>query len=81
MECENETTDTLTQFWMLFNEVLQKVSGDGSKRFSPFGWMADEVGANWAALANVFGADVLSHTILLDVNSISKKVSTGMQTN
>lgn len=29
MECENETTDTLTQFWMLFNEVLQKVSGDG----------------------------------------------------
>ena len=63
MECEDETTDTLTQFWILFNEVLQKVSEDATKMFNPFGWMADEAGANWAALVNVFGQGVLSRTI------------------
>ena len=63
MECEDETTDTLTQFWILFNEVLQKVSDDTTRRFNPFGWMADEAGANWAALAKVFGPEVLSRTI------------------
>ena len=61
LECEDETTDTLTQFWILFNEVLQKVSEDISKRFNPFGWLADEAGANWAAIANVFGREVLPH--------------------
>ena len=53
MECENETTETLiVKFWTLFNEVLQTV-------FNPYGWMADEAGANWAALSRVFGQDVL----------------------
>lgn len=44
MECEDETTDTLTTFWTLFNEVLQKVSEDTKRMFNPFGWMADEAG-------------------------------------
>lgn len=63
MECEDETTDTFTKFWILLNEVLQKVSSDPKRIFNPFGWMADEAGANWAALAKVFGQDVLNRTI------------------
>ena len=45
------------------NEVLQKVSGDTEKKFNPFGWMADEAGANWSAIAKVFGQDALDHTV------------------
>lgn len=62
MECEGETTDTLSKFWMLFNEVLQKVSGDTNKKFNPFGWMADEAGANWSAITKVFGQNALERT-------------------
>ena len=63
MECEDETTDTLATFWQLFNKVLQEVSGNPSKLFNPFGWMADEAGANWAALSRVFGQEDLNRTV------------------
>ena len=51
MEYEDETTTTLTNF--CFNEVLQELSGDNKKMFNPIGWMADEAGANWAAISYV----------------------------
>jgi hypothetical protein len=63
MECESETADTLSKFWMLFNEVLQKVAGDSTTKFNPLGWMADEAGANWSAIAKTFGQDALDRTV------------------
>ena len=63
MECEDETTKTLTKFWLLFNEVLAKVSGDNKKMFNPTGWMADEAGANWAAICSVYGKESFNRTV------------------
>ena len=60
MECEDETTTTLTNF--CFNEVLQELSGD-NKMFNPIRWMADEAGANWAAISYVFGKDAFNRTV------------------
>lgn len=49
MECENETTETLTNYWVLSNEALQEISEDAaSKKFNPIG-MADEAGSNWSS--------------------------------
>ena len=81
MECEDETTDTLTKFWVLFNEVLQKVSGNKMKTFNPIGWMADEAGSNWAAIVNVFGQNSFNRTVgcqfhfLKSVNRHANKLS------
>ena len=63
MECEDETTKTLTKFWLLFNEVLAKVSGDNKKMFNPTGWMADEAGADWAAICSVYGKESFNRTV------------------
>ena len=63
MECEKETTKTFTTFWNLFNEALKKVSLDSKVVFNPFGWMGDEAGANWTALAVVFGEDAINRTL------------------
>jgi hypothetical protein len=57
METESENKETITLFWTLFNEVLQKVSGNSSKIFNPLGWCTDMAGANMAGLINVFGED------------------------
>ena len=45
MICEDETTQTFITFWNLFNEVIQKFSGDSKKVYNLFEWMGDEVGA------------------------------------
>ena len=55
METESENTETITLFWTLFNEVLQKVSGDNLKKFNPIGWCTDMAGANMAGIINVYG--------------------------
>ena len=56
MECEDEVSETMALFWTNFNEALQKVSGVPNLMFNPIGWMADEAGANWAGLREVFGS-------------------------
>ena len=63
MECENEVSETIALFWTNFNELLQKVSGIPNLMFNPIGWMADEAGANWAGLRDVFGPSVISRTV------------------
>ena len=57
METESENTETITLFWTLFNEVLQKVSRNTLKKFNPLGWCTDMAGANMAGIINVFGED------------------------
>lgn len=55
MEAETEDTENITLFWTLFNEVLQKVSGNNNEQFNPIGWCTDMAGANLAGICNVFG--------------------------
>ena len=57
METESESTETITLFWTLFNEILQKVSGNSLKKFNPIGWCTDMAGANMAGISNAFGED------------------------
>lgn len=55
MEAESEDTTNIELFWTLFNEVLQKVSGQKDYKFNPVGWCTDMAGANFAAISKVFG--------------------------
>lgn len=57
MEAENEDTTNIELFWTLFNEVLQKVSGQKDYKFHPVGWCTDMAGANFAAIMNGFGEE------------------------
>ena len=81
MECEDEVSETMALFWTNFNEALQKVSGVPNLMFNPIGWMADEAGANWAGLREVFGSSVISRTIscqfhyMQGVNNHAQKLS------
>ena len=55
MEAETEDTENIGLFWTLFNEVLQKVSGNINEKFNPLGWCTDMAGAHMAGICNVFG--------------------------
>ena len=55
MEAESEDTKNIELFWTLFNEVLQKVSGQTEYKFNPVGWCTDMAEANFAAITKVFG--------------------------
>ena len=55
MEAEAENTENVSLFWTLFNEVLEKISGNESAMFNPTGWCTDMAGANLAGICNVFG--------------------------
>ena len=60
MEAEQESTENIVLFWSLFNEGLQKVTGDDKMVFNPQGWCTDMAGANMNGLQQVFGEDSLS---------------------
>ncbi|CAB4004867.1 Hypothetical predicted protein [Paramuricea clavata] len=53
----------MVQFWSLFNEVLQDVSGDKTYVFNPAGWVLDEAGAEWNANRIVFGEDAIAKVV------------------
>ena len=55
MEAEAENTENVSLFWTLFNEVLQKISGNKSAMFNPTGWCTDMAGTNLVGFCNVFG--------------------------
>ena len=42
MECES--TETVLQFWWLFNEMLGKTTGQLDYKFNPRGWCSDRYG-------------------------------------
>ena len=60
MEAEQESSENIALFWSLFNEGLQKVTGDDKTVFNPQGWCTDMAGANMNGLQQVFGEDALS---------------------
>jgi len=53
--CE-ENSDNLSTFSLLFNEMLQEVSRDGSYLFNPIGFISDKHRANFHAIYRVFGS-------------------------
>ena len=63
MEAKNEDTPTMTLFFNLLNEVLQKVSGKPKYKFNPSRFYVDEAGANKNAIAKVFGHDAVNRTV------------------
>ena len=63
MEAMNEDTPTMTLFFTLLNEVLQKVSGKPNYKFNPSRFYVDEAGANKNAIARVFGKAALERTV------------------
>ena len=60
---ESENTEMVTLFFNLFNECLKEFTGDKSYNFLPFGFLADEAGANFNAIQVVFGKEMLAHTV------------------
>ena len=60
MEAEQESSENIALLWSLFNEGLQKVTGDGKMVFNPQGWCTDMAGARMNGLWQVFGDDALS---------------------
>ena len=59
MGCESESTETVSQLWSLFNEVLGKTTGQLDYKFNPRGLCSDMAGSNLQVLKIVFGKDVL----------------------
>ena len=63
MDTKNEDTATLTLFFRLLNEVLQKVSGIPNYKFNPLRFYVDEAGANINAIQKVFGRRAAKKTV------------------
>ena len=63
MEAEREDTETLTIFLQTFKKMLAEYKKDSSYSFNPEGgFIVDEAGANFNAIRNVFGEDMLKKT-------------------
>ena len=60
METERENSETIELFWSLFNQALQKATGNETAHFNPKGWCTDMAGANMNGLKKVFGDDNLT---------------------
>jgi hypothetical protein len=60
MECESESTETMTIFWSLLNEVLETFTGKKGYKFNPVGWAVDEHGGNWASIRAVYGEEAVN---------------------
>ena len=72
-EAESEDTKNILFFWTLFNEVLQKVSGQKDYKFNLLGWCTNMVGANFAAITKVFGDKATSGMKLCEFHFEDKK--------
>ena len=79
MEVRSESTETLTIFWSLVNEMLQIVGKKGdSYKFNPRNIMTDEAGAHFAAMRNVFGDEFVNKKCITCqwhfLNSVNEKI-------
>ena len=61
MEVKSESTENLTKFWQLVNEMLIKVGKkNNTYKFNPRFIMTDEAGAHFAAMKKVFGQEFVN---------------------
>ena len=79
MEYESESTETVSQFWSLFNEILGKATGQLDYKFNPRGWCSDMVGSNLQGLKIVFGK--MCYRRLKGANFISRNAEIIMHEN
>ena len=63
MEQCTENMKDITIFFMLFNEVLAKVSGKEGYKFNPRAFICDEGGANFTGLKEVYGKDFVKNHV------------------
>jgi len=63
MQAEEENTENLTTFWMVWNELLAEVINIPEYKFNPAGFVADENHANWKSLKSVYGETILTRTV------------------
>lgn len=64
MEVEKENTQSLTLFLQTFNSMLQDIKKDPEYHFFPTaGFLCDEHGANFNAIENVYGKEMLGKTV------------------
>ena len=55
MEMRSGNSDDIAIFFMLFNKMLEKVSGIKNYKFNPRCFLCDEAGANYKAVKTVYG--------------------------
>ena len=55
MEMRSENSDDIAIFFMLFNEMIEKVSGIKNYKLNPRCFLCDEGGANYKAVRTVYG--------------------------
>ena len=79
MEVKSESTQEISLFWELFNQILTKIKGKNYK-FNPKSIMVDENGANYCAIRKVFGLEFATSKVVScqmhyknDVNRASLK--------
>ena len=63
MESEKENTKSIALFLELFDNVLRVVSGKKDYKFNPCGIMCNEAGANFNAVEQVLGKEILARTV------------------
>ena len=68
MEVRSESTENLTVFWQLVNEMLIKVGKkNNTYTFNPRFIMTDEAGTHFAAMKKVFGQEFVNKMYYLPV--------------
>ena len=57
MEIRSEHHEDIALFFRLFNEILSTVKGEQNYQFNPRYFVCDEAGANYKAIAQVYGTE------------------------
>ena len=80
MEVKSESTQEISLFWKLFNQILSEIKG-GNNKFNPKSIMVDENGANYCTIRKVFGLEFATSKVVSyqmhyknDVNRASIKI-------
>ena len=78
MNCKNEYSNYVAEFWRKFNDTYRKVNTT-EKKFSPCGWVTDMATANFSGLSIVYGEEVLTKVKGCEFHikqSVERKVKT-----
>ena len=79
MEVRSESTENITMFWQLVNEMLIKVGKKNSTyKFNPRFIMTDEAGAHFAAMKKVFGQEFVNKKCVACQGHFLNKVNKGI---
>ena len=61
---QDGNTEDIVLFFNLFNEILQKVSGNPEYKFNLHYFLCDEEGANHKAIKTVYGEDFCKASVV-----------------